>query len=298
MHLQLPGLTPATHTPFNRSGELELSTIERQAEYLSNQGIHSVFVVGSTGESHCLTIEERLAVADRWLEVTQKSKMKVVVHVGTNSLKDAKVLSARAANKGSAAIAALAPSHFKPSSLDDLISWTAEIAAAAPQTPFYFYDIPALTGCSFSMAKYLEVASRSIGNLVGLKFTNADMISFQRCLHGYPQFDILWGIDECLLAALSFGAKGAVGSTYNFAAPLYLKLIKAFQAGDQATAAKLQYESVRLVDLLSRFGYMAAAKATMEYLGVHVGAPRKPFTQLSDSQRKELYEQLDSFQLK
>jgi N-acetylneuraminate lyase len=295
MKLHLPGLTPATHTPFDSNGEVNLNVIEKQAEFLAGKGIGSVFVVGSTGESHSLTFDERIAVAGQWLKVTAGTSMKVVVHVGANCLKDAQRLAAHAGHHGAVAVAALAPSHFKSASLDELLAWTKSIAAACPDTPFYFYDIPSLTGSSFSMSAYMEKAVLQIPSLVGLKFTNADLISFQRVVQQYPSHDILFGIDECLLPALSLGCQGAVGSTYNFAAPLYHKLIAAFHSGDIETARQQQYKSVQLVDLLcSCGGYMPAAKAVMEHLGVPVGAPRQPFPQISQEAKRRLYELVPS----
>ncbi len=76
-------------------------------------------------------------------------------------------------------------------------------------------------------------------------------MAYQQCLHTHEQrFDIPWGVDEYLLAALALDAKGAVGSSYNFAAPLYLRLIRAFQAGDLVLARTEQFKSVQLIELL------------------------------------------------
>lgn len=293
MKLQLPGLTPATHTPFDQNGEVNLAAIETQAAFMASKNIESVFIIGSTGESHSLTIDERLSVASRWLEITANSKMKVVVHVGANCLKDAQTLAKHAGTNGAAAVAALAPSHFKSASLAELLAWSKSIAAMCPQTPFYFYDIPSLTGSSFPMNAFMEKAIPEIPNLVGLKFTNADLVAYQRVRNQFPGYDYLFGIDECLLPALSLGCQGAVGSSYNFAAPLYQKLMQAFRNGDMATAQTQQYKSVQLVDLLcSAGGYLPAAKAVMEYLGVPVGPARQPFPQITSEARRRLLDRV------
>jgi N-acetylneuraminate lyase len=76
-----------------------------------------------------------------------------------------------------------------------------------------------------------------------------------------------------------------VGSTYNFAAPLYHRMWKAFEKGDLATACKEQYRSVQMIELLARYGFMAAAKAVMGELGVDVGPPRLPHERLSVEER-------------
>lgn len=286
---KLKGLVAATHTPFSADGQLNLQGIEKQAEHLLRNGVTAVFVGGSTGESHSLTVDERLALVKRWSEVVRSTKQQLIVHVGTNCLSDAKTMAVHAQSRGAVAISALAPSYFKPKSMNSLIECCAEIAGAAPSLPFYFYDIPVLTGVSFSMPDFLGIAPERIPNLVGLKFTNPDLMAYQKCLYvAGGRFDIPWGVDEYLLAALACGAIGGVGSSYNFAAPIYHRLIRAFEAGDMEAARSEQYRSVQLIELLARFGYMGAAKSLMVFLGVDVGQPRLPNSLLTENEQREL----------
>src|SRR4051812_29791076 len=257
MTAKLTGLVAATHTPFNASGELNLAIVEKQAAHLIANGIIAAFVGGTTGESASLTTDERLALATRWGEVVRGSSLRLIVHVGGNSVADSRKLAAHAQSVGAAAISALSPSYFKPGTLDLLIACCAETAAAAPALPFYFYDIPTMTGVKFSMADFLNRAGKSIPTLAGIKFTNPDLMAFQQCLHVQDgRFDIPWGCDEYLLAAMALGAGGGVGSTYNFAAPIYQRLIAAFSRGDLPAARAEQLRSVRLVELLASQGYM------------------------------------------
>jgi N-acetylneuraminate lyase len=286
---RLTGLVAATHTPFDADGQLNLSAVSGQAEHLLRSGVHAVFIGGSTGECHSLTVVERLALAQRWGEVVRGTDLRLVVHVGSNCLADARTLARQAQTLGAAAVAALAPSYFKPGSLDALVACCAEVAGAAPALPFYFYDIPVLTGVRFSMPEFLAVAPERIPTLAGIKFTNPDLMAFQRCLHAQGgRFDMAWGLDEYLLAALALGAVGAVGSTYNFAAPLYRRLLAAFGRGDLVTARIEQYRSVQLIELLVGFGFLAASRAVMGLLGLDVGPARLPHTNLTTEQRSAL----------
>jgi N-acetylneuraminate lyase len=295
---KLKGLVAATHTPFDATGALRLSTVEKQAEHLLRQGVMTVFIAGTTGECSSLTVEERLALTRRWTEVAKGSSLKVIVHVGSNCLADACTLAQQAQELGVYAIAALSPSYFKPRTLEALVDCCQQIASRAPEVPFYFYDIPVLTGVSFSMPEFLELASQRIPSLVGIKFTNPDLMAYQQCLHKHDgRFDVPWGVDEYLLAALALGATGAVGSSYNFAAPLYLQIIAAFEKGELATARHWQFRSVQLISILSRYGYMAAAKAYMEMQGVPVGQPRLPHPSLTAEQRHHLQAELHPFGL-
>jgi N-acetylneuraminate lyase len=291
---KLAGLVAATHTPFHADGTLALDVVEVQAEYLMAKQVQTVFIAGSTGESHSLTVDERLRITQRWVDVIRGSSLRVIVHVGANCLADAKALATQADKLRVAAISALAPSYFKPRTLDSLVECCQAIASDAPGTPFYFYDIPSLTGVQFPMHQFLDEAINRMPTLTGIKFTNSNMMMYQQCqMVADGRFDLPWGIDEALLAALALGAVGAVGSSYNFAAPIYHRLLNAFHAGDISTARSWQRASVKLIQLLDSFGYMAAAKATMQLLGVPVGGPRLPHLALTAQQTGKLQEGLD-----
>lgn len=289
----LHGLVAATHTPFDANGAVNLSVVEKQAAHLLAQNVTSVFVCGTTAESHSLSLEERRKLAERWIAVTRGTPMRVVIHVGSNCIQDSRELASQAQSLGASAVASMAPSYFKPGNVEMLVRWCAEVANAAPATPFYFYDIPALTGVQLSMPEFLERASKRIPTLAGLKFTNPDLMAYQLCLGAQGGFDVLWGTDESLLGALAVGAKGAVGSSYNFAAPIYHRLFKAFESGNLAGARLEQYRSVRLVKVLAGYGYIGAAKAVMEMLGVDVGPARLPLANLTSNQTASLRADLE-----
>lgn len=285
----LHGLVAAVHTPFNADGSLNLAIVETQAAHLLKNNIAFAFIAGTTGESHSLSLEERRSLAQRWFDVSRGTALRIVVHVGSNCIADARLLAAHAQQHGAIAISALAPSYFKPRSIETLVACCAEIASAAPETPFYYYDIPALTGVSFPMPEFLARARERIPTLAGLKFTNPDLLAYQLCLRADDgAWDVPFGLDEHLLGALALGARGAVGSGFNFAAPIYNSLFAAFGRGDLPAARGEQLRGARLVQLLSRYGYMGAAKAVMKIVGVDVGPPRLPNNALTAEQIKDL----------
>ena len=219
----------------------------------------------------------------------------MVVHVGSNCLPEARELAAQAGKLGAAAIAAIAPFYFKPRNVESLVEWCAAIAEAAPETPFYFYDVPVLTNVNFSMPVFLEQAADRIPTLNGIKFTNSDLFSYQLCLKADGgAFDLPWGIDESMLAAFSLGARGAVGSTYNFAAPVFQRLLAAFSEGDLATARKQQERGTALIQLLFGCGYLGASKLVMKWLGVDVGTCRQPIENPTAEQATRLKRDLEA----
>jgi N-acetylneuraminate lyase len=291
----LHGLVVAAHSPFHADGSLNFATVEKQATHYLKHNLTTVFVAGTTGECPSLTLDERCALAQRWAEVIRGTALKLVVHVGSNCLEDCRVFAAQAQAIGAVAISAFAPSYFKPSHLDTLIDWCAGIASAAPETPFYYYDIPSLTGVSFSMLDFLAQASTRIPTLAGLKFTNPDLMAYQFVLRAdHGEWDVPFGLDEHLLGALAIGARGAVGSGFNFAAPIYTRLLRAFSSGDLSRAREEQFRGVQLVQVLGSFGYLGAAKALMEILDVPVGSARLPNSNLTADQKKELRGELET----
>lgn len=104
---------------------------------------------------------------------------------------------------------------------------------------------------------------------------------------------MLFGVDEMLLAAVATGVTAAVGSTYNFAAPLFLKIAGAAQRGDFHEARKWQSKAVALCRTVANFGGIAAAKAVMGMIGVDCGGPRLPLAPLKDHDVKELRAELE-----
>jgi N-acetylneuraminate lyase len=115
----------------------------------------------------------------------------------------------------------------------------------------------------------------------------------QQCLRVDGGLSVAWGCDEFMLAALALGATGAVGSTFNFAAPIYHRLRRSFAAGDVAAARDEQFRSVQLVATLAPRGYMGAAKAVMNMLGVDVGPARLPNGNLTTEQQTALRADLE-----
>jgi N-acetylneuraminate lyase len=290
----LTGLIPACHTPLHPDGQLNLATVDRQAELYLESGIRNVFVAGTTGEYSSLNIEERMALAERWCEVGNSS-FRVGVHVGHNCLSEAITLAAHARKVGAAAVAVMAPSYFKPTTIQDLIDFCAPIAAEAEPLPFYYYDIPSMTGVRLRTSEFLYQARFRIPTLKGLKYSNDDLLELQQCVRlDRGAFDVLYGSDENLLAGLCVGIRGAVGSTYNFAAPVYQRLMRAFEQHDLESARAEQGKSIDLITALGEFGFLASCKSVMAMLGVDCGPVRPPLRNLTSEQRVALWDRLSS----
>jgi N-acetylneuraminate lyase len=288
----------APHTPFASDGALRLDVVPQQAKHLAETGVDGVFVGGTTGEGSSLTSDERRALAHAWCKATQSVDLDVIIQVGHTCQRDARELAAHAQQLGADAIAAHAPNYFKPNSVDALIDFLAPVAESASDLPFYFYDIPGMTHVTLPMKELLDRGKSRIPNLVGLKYSNLDAVQLQECVQfGEGDFELLFGCDEALLSGIALGVRGAVGSTYNFVAPLYRRLLAALEAGDYSTARRLQYQSVEIVRTLQRYDFLPASKAVLELVGIDCGPVRSPLNNLSSSARKSLLAEFRSRRL-
>ncbi|MCL5098023.1 MAG: dihydrodipicolinate synthase family protein [Candidatus Omnitrophica bacterium] len=287
------GLIAAPFTALHPDGRVNLDPIERQMTCLKANGVAGAFVCGTTGESLSLTNEERCRVAERWQAVADKD-FRVIVQVGHPCLADCQFLAAHAQKIGAAAIGCLAPNFFKPSTVEELADFCAAVASAAPDLPFYFYHLPVITGVNFPMLDFLQAARGRIPNLAGIKFTHENLLDFGQCVQFEDgRFEMLFGRDEILLAGMALGACGAVGSTYNFAAPLYIALVKAFQKGDWDRARELQFQAMQMIGLMLKYGVLVAGKAMMKFAGLDCGPVRAPLVNLNAKQTDELEKALE-----
>jgi N-acetylneuraminate lyase len=261
-------------------------------EKLISEGIKGIFICGTNGEGPNLTIEERMLIAEQYVKAINK-RIVLMVHVGHSSIAESKKLAAHAQKIGADAISSVSAFYFKPESAQVMVDCMAEIASAAPNLPFYYYHIPAITGVAVNVLDFLKAAEKRIPSLAGIKYTASTLHEYQACLnYKKGKFDILFGYDELLLPALSVGAKGAIGSTYTFAAPIYFKILEHFENGNIPAAQELQYSSIKMIQCLAKHSPIPTQKAIMKLLGIDLGPCRLPLNTLTNEQVAELKESL------
>ncbi|WGQ10278.1 dihydrodipicolinate synthase family protein [Pedobacter gandavensis] len=283
-HLQ--GLIAAPFTPMNENGQLNVALIPSYYQFLKANKVTGAFICGSTGEGVSLTNPEKKEVAKAWADCTRGDKdFKVMMFLGGTSIADCKDLALYSKEIGLYAISFTAPFYFKPANVEVLATICAEIAAVAPDMPFYYYHIPVLTGVGFAMYDLLQAIDGKVPNFAGVKYTHEDFMDFLSCIHFQNgKYDMLWGRDENMLSALVLGTKGAVGSTFNYAAPLYYDMIEAFENNDLKKAQLLQQTSIDMIRLLGKYGGIATGKAYLKLVGVDCGEFRLPVKNMTAAQ--------------
>lgn len=286
-------LVAAPFTPMDARGEVRLEMIEPYAEKLLNDGVSAVFVGGTTGEGMSLTIAERTKIAEHWKSALG-GQMKLIVHVGHASVREAEVLARHAKEIAADAIASIGPTFFTPANPHALVSYCRTIAASAPELPFYYYHMPSMSRVPFAASSLFVELNEVIPSFRGIKFTHEDLTDYKRCLEmAANNREIFFGRDELLLEGIRAGAKSAVGSTYNFATPLYHQMAQAWFRGDRKKAESLQKLCTQAIQVMVKFGGLVGIKYTMSFFGIDCGAPRLPLATLSKNEIKTMHSQLE-----
>ena len=284
----ITGLVAPVVTPMHEDGSLKLDLAGQIVDHLDRWGVAGVFVCGSTGEGQSLSVAEREDVAEAYAQAA-RGRLRVIVHVGHNALGEARKLAGHAQKLAADAIAISPPSYFKPTNAETVARCIRDVSDAAPELPVYYYHIPAMTGVHINVIELLRIAEVECPNLAGVKFTCEDLMDLQLCLEfSGGRYDMLFGRDEMLMSGLAVGVRGAIGSTYNYAAPLYTRIIEAFERGDLEEARRGQLDAARLVTVVRRHGGVSCHKTMMKFVGIDCGPCRLPLVTLTGEEEKQL----------
>lgn len=297
--LRFDGLFAAPFAPMDREGEIDLGIIPDYYSFLEKNGVKGVFINGTTGEGASLTQDEKKSVIDAWTTCGKAGNSMIIISlVGGTSYKDCIENAIYSMGKGVAAIAVIAPYFFKPSDIDQLAGFVIKIGKAVPDIPVFFYHIPSITGVNFPMSALLKRMDEGLPNFVGIKYTHEDFMDFLSCLNFMNgRYQMFWGRDECMLSALTLGTKAFIGSTYNYASPLYHQITEAFGRNDLTEARKLQQLSVNMISLLDKYGGIAAGKAFMRYIGFDLGKFRSPVKNMTEEMYREFVKEVKSLEM-
>ncbi len=293
------GLIAAPFTPMDQKGEILYDRISGYYDFLDQNKVVGVFINGSTGEGISLSQKEKMKIVEEWTKRAKvKKTVKVICLVGGTSYVECAESAIHAQEQGVDGIALVAPYYFKPAGAKQLAEFVSKVAEKVPELPVYFYHIPVLSGCNVSMLDFLKEAAPYISNLAGVKYTHEDFMDFLSCIHFMEgKYEMMWGRDENMLSALILGSRSAVGSTFNYAAPIYLRLIEAYDKGDFVSARKFQQQSIDMIMLLGKYGGIATGKAYMRYIGFECGQFRSPVKNMEDDKYERFKEDVKSLQM-
>lgn len=293
---KIKGLINAPFTPFYENGEVNYEPIADYARLLINNGLQGVFINGSSGEGYMLTEDERMKLAEKWMEVAPKG-FKVIVHVGSTCVKMSHNLAAHAQEIGAWGIGAMASPFPKAGRVEELVKYCEEIACGAPELPFYFYHIPALSGVFLPMLPFLQAVDGRIPNFAGIKYTFESLYEYNQCrLYADGKFDMLHGQDETILPCLAMGgAQGGIGGTTNYNGRVLTGILDAWAKGELEQARELQNFAQEVINVICHYrGNIVGGKRIMKLIGLDLGRNRTPFQNMTDAEETAMKAELEA----
>lgn len=293
---KIKGLIDAPFTPFCANGNVNYEPIPAYAAMLAKNGLKGVFINGSSGEGYMLTEDERMKLAEAWISAVPAG-FKVIVHVGSCCVRNSRMLAEHAQRIGAWGIGAMAPPFPRIGRVEELVKYCEEIAAGAPELPFYYYHIPAFNNAYLPMRDFLEAVDGRIPNFAGIKYTFESLYEYNQCrLYGGGKFDMLHGQDETILPSLAMGgAQGGIGGTTNYNGRELTGIIEAWEAGDLEAAREKQNFAQEVINVICRYrGNIVGGKRIMKLIGLDLGPNRTPFRNLTAEEETAMKQELEA----
>ncbi len=277
------GIYPALVTPYTKDGDVDHEMLKKLIDKLIDEGVDGFYATGSSAECFFLSEQERNDVVTTVCEHTNK-RVKVIVHIGALSTDHAIGYAKHAQKVGADAISAVPPFYFKYS-FDEIKGHYFSIMDSV-NLPMIAYNFPALSGIDFTIA-HIEAFSEH-KNFGGIKHTCKDLYLLEQFKAVNEKLSVFNGHDEVHLPALAVGADGAIGSTFNFMAPKYIKMTKLFQEGKADEALELQKEANVIINAMIACGVHQTIKYILGKQGIECNGCRKPMAPISEEKMKIL----------
>ncbi len=234
-NLNLSGCGTALVTPF-RDGEVDYAAFSALVDRQIAAGIHFLVPLGTTGETPCLSDEERI----RLLEITVEKcgGRPVVVGGGTNSLVQT-VRSIRLLEPyGADAFLIVVPYYNKPTQ-EGIYEYFKAVADAAGK-PVVMYNVPSRTGVNMTAETALRLAE--IENIVAVKEASGNYAQISEIIRNAPEgFSVLSGNDDETLSLMATGAAGVISVASNIAPGMMVEMVEAMQDNDLPKARALHH---------------------------------------------------------
>lgn len=275
--LTLKGCGTAMLTPFKKDGSVDWDAFAASVDRQIEAGIHFLVPLGTTGETPCLSVKERIEILK--IAKARAKGRPVVVGGGTNSL-EATIESMRQLEPyGPDAFLIVVPYYNKPTQEGQYQYFKA--VAAATEKPIVIYNVPGRTGCNMEAATTLRLA-RDVKNIVAVKEASGKYAQISVIIAGAPEgFSVLSGNDDETLSLMATGASGIVSVASNVAPVEMVKLAEALLADNMPEARRLHHLLSPLFKNLFIESNPIPAKYAMARLGLMENTLRLPLVPAS-----------------
>ena len=283
---QLTGSIVALVTPMHDDGSVDYPALRRLIDWHIEEGTDCLGVVGTTGESPTVDVEEHREIIRVSVEQARKhthKRVPIMAGCGANSTREAIELARYAKDVGADSQLQVVPYYNKPTQEGQYRHFKA-IAEAVGDLPMVLYNVPGRTVADMAHDTVMRLAQ--VPGIIGIKEATGNIERAQWLIRDVPDhFAVYSGDDPSAVALMLCGGQGNISVTANVAPRKMHELCVAAIAGDVATAMRLQFELMPLHRHLFVEPNPIPVKWAMARMGLCGGAMRLPLTELAESAR-------------
>lgn len=274
--LHLEGCGTALLTPF-KGDEVDYQTFAALVDRQIEAGIHFLVPLGTTGETPCLSTEERTSLLQ--IAVEHSAGRPVLVGGGTNSLKATIDSIKLLAPYGADAFLIVVPYYNKPTQ-QGMYEYFKAVADASAK-PIVIYNVPGRTGANISAETTLRLAEHE--NIIAIKEASGNYAQISQIIRNKPEgFSVLSGNDDETLSLMATGGQGVISVASNIAPRQMAMLCNLLKEDRMAEARQLHYKLMPLFRNCFIESNPIPAKAAMAALGLMENSLRLPLVPASE----------------
>ncbi|HRN07079.1 MAG TPA: 4-hydroxy-tetrahydrodipicolinate synthase [Ottowia sp.] len=274
----LTGSIVALVTPMHEDGSVDYPTLRKLIDWHIAEGTDCIGVVGTTGESPTVNVEEHQEIIRVSVEQAAK-RVPIMAGCGANSTAEAIELARFAKQVGADCQLQVVPYYNKPTQEGQYQHFKA-IAEAVGDLPMYLYNVPGRSVADMLHDTVLRLAE--VPGIVGIKEATGNIERAQWLIRDLPKgFAVFSGDDPTAVALMLCGGQGNISVTANVAPRLMHELCVAAIAGDREKAMQIQFQLMPLHKQLFVEANPIPVKWAMARMGLMGGAMRLPMTPLS-----------------
>lgn len=292
--MEVKGIITAMVTPFDENQEINSQATKQLINKLINAGVDGIFILGTNGEFHLLTDDEKVTFAKLVIDEVNK-RVPVYVGTGGNSTREVIALSKKMEALGADALSVITPFFLVPTQEEVIKHYKA--VAESVQIPILLYNIPKNTGMHLEADTVKELAK--VKNIAGIKDSSGKIENIQSYIEASKgqDFCVLSGSDSLILKALEIGATGAIAATSNLLTELDVSIYQNFLKGEMEAAEKAQKDIDVFRGVLKLGTVPSILKKSVELSGIPVGPARLPVTEPSAEAIEKVKEMLNYYKL-
>ncbi|WP_454751760.1 4-hydroxy-tetrahydrodipicolinate synthase [Cupriavidus necator] len=275
---QITGSIVAIVTPMHEDSSLDFPALRALVDWHVAEGTDGIVIVGTTGESPTVTVEEHCELVRVAVEQAGK-RIPIIAGTGGNSTKEAIELTAFAKKVGADASLQVVPYYNKPTQ-EGMYRHFRTIAEAV-DLPVLLYNVPGRTVADMSNETILRLAQ--VPGIVGVKEATGNIDRAAQLIKDAPEgFAIYSGDDPTAVALILLGGHGNISVTANVAPRKMHEMCVAALKGDVVTARRLHMELIGLNKAMFVEANPIPVKWALQQMGRMEGGIRLPLTPLSE----------------